>query len=197
MWRWLLPLRRVIRQARQTQDLEADSPALVMLTDKSAELLMCAQAMGADNCDNASAVKELIRLADNDRQALRLAALGARQGGEHRESYRANLTHRLLQAAIANSLVEPLPGKERARLVAVDDFADLPLSQQWQELIRREPRLARLAGNGRRAGLDESQVRTYLRRQLATLVGPKSASPDVILGSRAAAHAAVMYLSKT
>lgn len=215
-WRSLLRLRRAIRHAQNSQDISVDSPALVVLTDLSAELLAHARALAGDDRQDRKAVSELIELAGDDQRALQIAALGARQGGEHHESYGASLTHRLLQAALADSAVESLTDSQRECLTRLEDFADLPITTRWRQLTELQPRLIDLTGQlsieQLARHLDTTEVvelpppqrerilsvrhaaRERLRGELASLVGPQSQSDHPLLRSRTALATALTYL---
>lgn len=193
-WCRLLRLRRMIRAAQQNQDLASDSPVMAVHTDRSAELLLQAQLLAMEGRDDSDAVGELVKLANGDSHALGIAALGARQGGEYHESYVADLTHRLLQAALGGGPVAALDGDERARLLALDSFADLPPSSQWSELLKRQPHLSDLAEVKVKPGDVRHTVRQRLRSRLIRFVGPESGVDDPILRSQVALDAAVAYL---
>lgn len=215
-WRSLFRLRRAILRAQRQQDLDADSPPAVILTDLSAYVLTQARMLVANGREDDDAVRELIKFVDGDVGALRIAALGARQGGEHHESSGANLTHRLLQAAIVDASVVPLTDKEYARLTLLDDFAELPVVDQWRRLTELLPCLSDLCrklGGGQLARhLKSSEVaelplvereqimdarravRERLKKELMPLIGPRSLTDNTILRSQIAFDAALIYL---
>jgi hypothetical protein len=215
-WRGLLRLRRAILHAQRHQDLDADSPQFVVLTDSSAQLLTHARMLAGEDREDAEAVSELVKLADGNQRALQVAALGAREKGEHRESSWADRSHRLLRAAIAGGVVAPLSDSERARLALLDDFAELPVSDQWRRLTELEPDLAGLTGSlpveqlARHLTSTEvldlppqargpiraarQSARKRLKSELAPLVGPQSSADDPILRSQIAFKAALEYL---
>jgi hypothetical protein len=215
-WRGLLRLRRAIRRAQREQDLDADSPPLVVLTDLSAQLLAHARLLSAEDREDDEAVSELVRLADGNRHALQVAALGARQKGEHHESSWADRSHRLLQAAIAEGTVAPVPESKRTRLALLDEFAELPVADQWRWLTELEPRLADLTGSlpveQLARHLTSTEVldlppeqrgpirtarqvsRERLKSELTPLVGPQSSTDHPVLRSQIAFRAALEYL---
>jgi hypothetical protein len=215
-WRGLFRLRRAILRAQRHQNLDADSPPFVMLTDSSAQLLTQARILAADDREDSEAVSELVRLADGNQQALQIAALGARENGVHHESSWGNLTHRLLQAAIVDGSVVPLTVDEHARFTLLDDFAEMPVSDQWDRLTELQPRLTDLTGRlsveqlarhltstevVELPPLERGPIRTarrtareYLKGGLAPLVGPQSLTDDPILSSQIAFKGALKYL---
>jgi hypothetical protein len=208
----LIRLGLALRKADKTQDLDADSPGLVMFDEHSSALLEHAQLLASDDREDDEAVSELVAMAKRHGRALRVAALGARQGGQHRESSFDNLTHRLLQA-VNDAPVEPASTEERARLEKLDAFRGLPSAEQWRELVTLEPRLAGLEADaragvfGRRrllidlpqeeqrdAAIEELTAGRALKARLEPLVGVKIETSDVVLGSRTAFKAARSYL---
>jgi hypothetical protein len=215
-WRGLLRLRRAILRTQRHQDVDAGSPPLVVLNNTSAELLTHARMLAAEDREDTEAVSELVKLADGNQRALQVAALGAREKGEHRESSWADRSHRLLQAAIADGVVEPLSESERTRLALLDDFAERPVSDQWWRLMELAPGLAGLTGSlpveqlARHLTSTEvldlppqarepiraarQSARERLKSELAPLVGPQSSADNPILRSQIAYEAALEYL---
>ncbi len=196
-----------LRKGFKGQDLDAERPEFVMLDGRSSAILERAQDLAADDREDPQAVAEITAVAGRHEWALRLAALGARQWGQHRESSIPNLAHRLLQAAISGRPVEQLGDGERRRLEALDDFTDLDNERSWQTLIDREPRLRELEADartgrfGRLRGLIDETMTTDEKQQIARerleglsalkerldpLVGPHSSSEDILLGSHIA-----------
>jgi hypothetical protein len=215
-WRGLLRLRRTILRAQRNQDVDADAPQFVVLTDSSAQLLTHARLLAAENREDTEAVAELVRLANGNERALQVAALGVREKGEHRESSWADRAHRLLQAAASNKAIASVPEDEGRRLKLLDDFADLSVSQQWECLTELEPRLANLTGSlpverlARHLTSTEvlelpqqervpirtarQAARESLKRSLDPIVGPGSPTDHPILRSQIAFRAALEYL---
>lgn len=215
-WRGLLTFRRAFLRTQRHQDLDADSPPLVVFNNVSAELLTHARMLGAEDREDTEAVSELVKLADGNQRALQVAALGAREKGEHRESSWADRSHRLLQAAIADGAVAPLTESERTRLALLDDFAELAVSAQWRRLTELEPGLAGLTGSlpveqlARHLTSTEvldlplqerepirvarQAARERLKSELVPLVGPQSSADNPILRSQIAFRAALEYL---
>ena len=214
--RTMLRLGRAIRHIQNRQDMSAESPPLVVLTDLSVELLGLARVLAVDGRENREGVSELIGLARSNQKALQIAALGARQGGQHRESYEANLVHRLLQAALADGSVESLTCSQRECLRRREDFAALSIAARWRLLVELEPRLTSLTGQfpaEQLVGhLDTTEVlelpsvqrerilsaryiaHERLKRALASLVGPQARSDHPLLRSRTALVTALTYL---
>jgi hypothetical protein len=212
----LLRMRQALVEADKDQDVDADSPELVMLDDRSKALLHRAEQLAAGQREDPAAVEELVGIAGRHRRALQIAALGARQNGQHHDYSWSNRAHRLLQAALTGAPIAPISPDEQARFDLLDEFFDLDPAAQWSELVNREPRLAALepaacAGkfavtrraldllslpHEQRAGAARANLRQRQERDdlLRPLVGPKSGQTDVLLGSRLAAEATSYYL---
>jgi hypothetical protein len=194
-WRRLLRLRRLVLTLQRRQDIDSSLPPIVIHTDRSAHLMQYAQMLASEGRKDSEAVAELVRLAGADKHALDIASLGARQGGEYLESYRVNLAHRLLQAALTRSPVTPIDDAERTILLDLDTFADLSALAQWRELTRRQPHLSELVRYCAAQGYTRRHPRRRdIREKLIEYVGPQSNTPDPILKSRVALDAAVEYL---
>jgi hypothetical protein len=163
-------------------------------------------------------VQELVRLAGRHRRALQVAALGARQEGQHLEYSIPNVAHRLLQAALVGGPVKHLSDAEQQRIETIEEFSDADPERQWTELITAEPRLLALAAEARSGAyghserdaswldLPEEQSKQTardllrydqeLRRSLDQLLGPNSGHDDILLASRTARDAAWSYLDE-
>ena len=203
-----------LRKSMRDQDLDEDSPDSVWLDDDSSALLERAIELAADDREDEAAVSELAAMAKRHKRALRVAALGARQEGAHRESRLDNLAHRLLQAAIAGTAVEPISDEERERLGEIDAFSDLSDSRAWRVLAEREPRLADLEADARagvfggrkltqlppeereQAAHAELEAMRLLSERLDPLVGPRANSPDVLLATHVASEVARAHLER-
>jgi hypothetical protein len=196
-----------LRKGFREQDLDAERPEFVMFDERSSAILERAQDLAADGREDQGAVAELKALAGRHQRALRLAALRARQWGQHRESSMHNLAHRLLQSAVSGNPVETVRAPERERLTVLDDFAELDRDEAWQTLTTREPQLreletdARTGRFGRLAGVIDNAMATEEKRQIARerlngmmelderlkrLVGPESRRGDILLESHLA-----------
>jgi hypothetical protein len=208
---------RALRRSHREQDLDEESPAHVLLSGHASKILERAQELAGEDREDREAVGDLSDLAGRDQQALREAALGARQWGAHHDHRNANLAHRLLQAAINDRPVSVPTEPERERFALLDEFVDLPIDAAWDRLTSREPRLAGLehevrAGlfsgkhgatelhalpqdEARRVAMDLQVKRRELNGRLRTLVGPESDQGDQLLGSFAASQVAVNYLA--
>jgi hypothetical protein len=199
------------RKGFRGQDLDAESPEFVMFDERSSAILKRARDLAADGREDQDAVAELKALAGRHRRALRLAALGARQWGRHRESSLRNLAHRLLQSAVTGDPVEAVGAGEREQLAVLDHFAELDRDDAWQTLVAREPQLreleadARVGRFGRLSRGIEDVIATEEKREIAReglrgmieldkrltpLVGPKSGQGDVLLESHIALECA-------
>jgi hypothetical protein len=122
----LIRLGWALRKADKGQDLDADSPCIVMFDEHSSAIFKSALSLAAEERKDPAAVAELVGMGKRHKRALRVAALGARQRGAHRESSPYNLAHRLLQAAITDSPVKPVKRDEQERLDLLDEFQELP-----------------------------------------------------------------------
>lgn len=213
--RAMISATRALRRSHREQDLDEESPAHVLLSGHANNILERARELAGEDREDREAVGDLSDLAGRDQQALREAALGARQWGAHHDHRNANLAHRLLQAAINDGSVSVPTEPERFALL--DEFVDLPIDAAWDRLATREPRLAGLerevrAGlfsgkhggtelhalpqdEARRVAMDLQVKRRDLNGRLRTLVGPESDQGDQLLGSFAALQVAVNYLA--
>lgn len=208
----LIRLGWAIRRAQRTQDLDAEIPATVMFDDRSTALLERARDLASDEREDRAAVRDLQAMAKGHERELCVAALGARQWNAYRESSLDNLAHRLLQAAISDTQVEPISVDDQERLERMDAFAELPHDEQWRLLVQREPRLAEveadaLAGQFRahdvlalpqeerkEAAGENLRGMKRLSDRLEPLVGPNATSADVILTTHLARQVADEHL---
>lgn len=134
-----------IQSAYQDQaDSEEDSPQFVFLNERSRRIARLAESLAAAGREDDGAVTEIQIESGNNLEALRVAALHAREGGRHHELPAPNREHRLLQAAINKTAVAPPDEVERARLAVVGWFESLTRDERWAELVSREPRLSEL-----------------------------------------------------
>jgi hypothetical protein len=215
--RRVLAARRAVIDAHRSQDLSADALEMVLLDEKAKELLQRARGFAGQDVADGDAVSEIIRVAGRHRRTLQVAALGARQWGQHHDYASANRAHRLLQAALTRNAVQPPSADDRRRFEVLDPFRKLAPDEQWRELVRREPRLANVEaeartgafGNAddilnmsflpdeqRRAATIDNLRRLRLRDdRLSGWVGPGCSSPDILLSSRIAREAASGHLS--
>jgi hypothetical protein len=204
-----------LRKGFRGQDLDDESPEFVMLDERASAILRRAQDLAADDREDEDAVRELRTLAGRHKWSLSLAGLGARQWNQHREGSIPNRAHRLLQAAISDSRVEPIGIEECEQLDVLDRFAELTRAESWRMLSEREPRLLALEADARtgrfgtpgvigndmpreeeqRIVRDRVRGLVELQNSLDPLVGPASGSDDVVLRSHMAnerAHSVVM-----
>jgi hypothetical protein len=205
------------RKGFRAQDLNAESPKFVMFDQRSSAILKRAGRFAADGREDQEAVAELKALAGRHRRALRLAALGARQWGRHRELSVRNLAHRLLQSAVTGKPVEPVGALEREQLAALDHFVELARDDAWQTLTAREPQLRKLEADARAGrfgrfadvSVIDDTMTTEDKQQLAReglkgmmelderlkpLVGPESGRDDILLGSHIALESARSHI---
>jgi hypothetical protein len=169
--------------------------------------------LAEDHREDGHAVAELVGTANGDEEALRRAALGARQGGEYLESSWANLTHRLLEAAVSKTPLDRLSDTEIRRLEALDAFAAASSIVKWRTLSEHEPGLSELESHARagrfgrtikqddrsqsakrRVAVDRMRGRKDLESLLGPLVGPEITTDDPVMSSRLALSAARRYL---
>jgi len=214
----LIRLGWAIRKAQRTQDLDAEIPETVLFDDRSTALLERARDLASDERKDREAVRDLQAMARGHRRELQVAALGTRQWNAYRESSLEDLAHRLLQAAISDTQVEPISDDDRKRLEAIDAFAELPNDEQWRLLVEREPRLAEVEADAlagqfrardilalpqeeRKAAAGENlRGMKRLADRLEPLVGLSATSADVILTTYVAGQVAsehLMRLSET
>lgn len=216
--RGLLRARRAARDAEGNVDLNAETPENVGLDARSYAMLQHALDLAADEREDDEAVAELTHLADRRRRTLQVAALGARQRGEHRDYEVPNRAHRLLQAALTGRPVAPVSESEQQRFDVLDAFTELERVEQWRELVEHEPRLADLERDAQaghyatttravqiptlapeqraHAAAELLRVHNELDARLRPLVGPDSGNADILLGSQAAFDAACDYLDQ-
>jgi hypothetical protein len=209
----LLRLGFILRRAHIGQDLDQEAPGLVALNPPASEILAKAHMLAEDEREDLEAISELRALSRSDPRPLREAALGARQRGQHQESSWADLTHRLIQAAINNTPIIRLNDEDRNRLKSFDDFANMPMDAKWDTLTNLEPRLLELADDARAGKLgsrtqqeelqtpsaDQQQQakmigRRHLNDCLVSVIGPQARTKDPLTQSRLAFNAARRYL---
>jgi hypothetical protein len=215
--RGMISATRALRRSHREQDLDEESPAHGLLSEQASNILERARELAGEGREDREAVGDLIDLAGRDQQALKEAALGARQWGAHHDHRNANLAHRLLQAAIDDGPVSALTESERERFALFDEFVDLPIDVAWDRLVAQESRLAGLerevhAGmfsgkhgatelhalpqdEARRVAMDLQGKRRELNGRLRPLVGPESDQGDQLLSSFDALQVAVNYLA--
>jgi hypothetical protein len=167
---------------------------------------------GDDEWDDHSAIEELLRLAGRHRDALRVAEIQSRNGGDFVDLPIPNRAQRLLEAALTGRPVRQVTADDERRMEIVDAFDDLPADEAWDELVRRVPGLSDLFDDHadpltENGPLDESGVGAAhpppswtaeelerLRGRIAALLGPQSGSSDVVVGSVYARNFAVNHL---
>lgn len=212
----LLRLGFILRRAHKRRDLNQEAPELVALNPTASDILTKAHLLADDEREDEAAVSELRTLSRGDTRALREAALGARQRGQHQESSWADLTHRFIQAAINKTPIVRLTRDDRNRLKSFDDFACIPLDAKWEALTNLEPRLLELVDEARAGqfgshiqqeefqalSADQQQKVTFsqtsgrkrLNDRLVSMIGPQSSAKTPLTQSRLAFNAARRYL---
>jgi hypothetical protein len=212
----LLRLGFILRRAHKRRDLDQEAPALVALTPTASKILAKAHMLADDEREDQEAIFELRTLAQGDPRVLREAALGARQRGQHQESSWADLTHRLIQAAINNTPIIRLNNEDRTHLQRLDDFASMSLDAKWDILANFAPRLLGLADDARagqfgsgiqreepqtlstdqqqKATITQMIGRKHLDDSLVSVIGPHSCTENPLTESRLALNAARRYL---
>jgi hypothetical protein len=120
---------------------DRDRPQIVSTNAAAASVLDRAKQLANDKRQDIQAVEELISLANHKQRTLRQAEKASRYLGYHREIWQANLTNRLLKAALARHSVSDVASGDRERIDNVEAFNRLPRSEQWDHLTRLQPRL--------------------------------------------------------
>ncbi|HEX4435564.1 MAG TPA: hypothetical protein VH061_02095 [Solirubrobacteraceae bacterium] len=212
----LLVLLWIFRRAERGQD--PDRPDIVSTNRKSKAVLDRAKQLADEGREDVQAIFELRALAGNRRRNLRQAERASRFMGLHRELARANLTNRLLRAALRGDTVPAATTeRDRKRIEAVEGFNAEGRVEQWAHLTRLQPGLLELAADVRAGRFGEITTRDgppftseetqqllnrasgleELRSRLATLVGPSCAHEDLLLGSQRALAVANAHLLRT
>ena len=204
---------RLLRAARLR---ELRPGTLQPAIDRAPELEERARCLAEQRRDDRGAVEELVALAQGDRRSLGLALLLASDRDSHHAERVANLTHRLLAAALKDSEVENTVPQDAERIAAIDAFDTLPVADRWARLKSLNPELAELevdARNGRfgdirkirasRVGrvrpteCPDMDQRMRLHLRLDELTGPDSpAGNDELARSRSALSTAASYLEQ-
>lgn len=144
----LLVVLRIFRRAEK--DTDRDRPAIVSTNTKSKAVLDRAKQLAGEGREDQRAVAELRSSARNRRRTLSQAERASRFMGYHHELSRANLTNRLLKAALAREAVPfPPAARDKARIEAVENFNRLALDRQWALLTQAQPALFKLEGDVR------------------------------------------------
>jgi hypothetical protein len=95
--------------------------------------------------EDAQAVAELRSLSVGRKTTLRQAERASRIGGYHHELAQANLTNRLLKAALARQTTPTTPSaRDKERIEMLDGFTRLSRDEQWARLTRDQPALPKL-----------------------------------------------------
>lgn len=139
-----LALLLLFRAAQRRTD--RDRPQIVSTNAAAASVLDRAKQLANDERQDIQAVEELISLANHKQRTLRQAEKASRFLGYHREAWHANLTNRLLKAALAGHPVPDVAPDDRERIDTVEAFNRLPRAEQWDNLTRSQPRLLDLNG---------------------------------------------------
>jgi hypothetical protein len=129
----------IFRRAKKGED--QDRPQIVGTNARSKAVLDRAKQLAKEGRGDAQAVSELRAVAGGRRRSLRQAEQASRFNGYHHELAQANLTNRLLKAALAREAV-PLPSQEDAeRIAALEALSTMSQSDQWAHLTRLQPAL--------------------------------------------------------
>ncbi|MFI4977392.1 MAG: hypothetical protein ACHQC8_01750 [Solirubrobacterales bacterium] len=127
---------------RAEKDEDPDRPEIVSTNAKSGAVLDRAEQLAGEGREDERAVADLRATARNRRRTLRRAERASRFMGYHRELHRANLTNRLLKAAVAREALPSNPtAGDRERIEAVENFNRLDRDQQWAQLTQLRPAL--------------------------------------------------------
>src|SRR5439155_26903082 len=92
---------------------------------------------GDPDMDDRNAVEGVRRLTGRHHDAIRVAEIQSRRGGEFVDLPVENRAQRLLEAALTGQPIRPVTDDDARRMETVDAFADLPLEDAWQELVRQ------------------------------------------------------------
>jgi hypothetical protein len=126
---------------RAEKDTDHDRPEIVSTNTRSKAVLDRANQLAGEGRDE-RAVADVRASARNRRRTLRQAERASRFMGYHRELSRANLTNRLLKAAVAREALPSTPtAGDRERIEAVENFNRLDREQQWAQLTQLQPAL--------------------------------------------------------
>jgi hypothetical protein len=124
---------------------DPDRPQIVSESPRSKSVLERAKQLAGDGREDAPAITELRALARSRRRTLRQAERASRFMGYHHELRQANLTNRLLKAAVARAHTPTaLTASEEERIGAIETFKDLSRIEQWAFLVDAEPALHKL-----------------------------------------------------
>jgi hypothetical protein len=124
---------------------DPDRPQIVSLNPKSKAALERAKQLAGEGREDARAISELRTLTRDRRRTLRQAEKASRCMGYHRELRSANLTNRLLRAAlIRDPIPKPPTTRDDEHIAAIEAFNKLARSAQWMFLVGAQPALGRL-----------------------------------------------------
>lgn len=173
--------------------------------------------LAAERRDDPAAVAELRALAKGKKRTVRQAERATRIAGRARERRRENLAQRLLEAAIGDRPVAPIPQDALERVLLLEEFWALPPARRWTRLVSAQPALAELeawAHASRRRPrrsvdpdsvmtdedqaeqMEAARTRLELSNRLDSLVGPRAKSTDPFVSSTLARDVAFFHLMK-
>jgi hypothetical protein len=139
----LLAVLWIIRRFKKRGD--PDRPQIVSQSRQSKAVLERARQLAGEGREDAPAVTELRALARSRRKTLRQAERASRFLGYHQERRQANLTNRLLKAAVARAHTPTaLTAGEEEHIAAIEAFKALSRTAQWAFLVEAEPALHNL-----------------------------------------------------
>lgn len=139
----------ILRSFKERGD--PDRPQIVSESPRSKAVLERAKQLADNGREDAPAIGELRVLARSRRRTLRQAERASRFNGYHQELRQANLTNRLLKAAVAGAQTPTgLTAGEAERIGAIETFRELSRPAQWTFLVNAEPSLQRLEADVRK-----------------------------------------------
>jgi hypothetical protein len=178
----LLLLLWVFRHARSGND--RDRPQIVGTNAESSSVLARAKQLAGEHREDVNAVEELRALAGNRRRTLRQAEKASRFLGYHHERSHANVTNRLLRAALNQQPVSPCTQRDDERIKAVAAFTSLPRAEQWARLASLQPALHKLEADVRSGHFGSVERKKDVRPDATVRRESVAASPVALVRSK-------------
>jgi hypothetical protein len=140
----------VLWMFRRFRGRDPDRPLIISLNPRSKAVLERAKQVAGEGREDERAVAALQALASGRRRALRQAEKASRSMGYHRELRAANLTNRLLKAAVAREQTPKAPtASDEERIASIETFKELAKDEQWAFLVQAQPALDELEADVR------------------------------------------------